>query len=225
MSPRAAAAFVTAVHRCAQPVRRATGTGHESVRRGRSRPAPPEHLAGDAGRLRRLPAGRRPAPRPGRRAHAVAPGKPIRDSRDGLEIAAFVDGVEGPIVETRAGLTRLVHGGDAGPARRPSAPPATVRGRGMGRPVPARQPRSDRARPALLPRVPGRHLARHRGAATGRPGDARPRPGGPRGAGRLRAAGRSGPAGRASTGCSPDPRSRSAPTSGSPRSATGSRPS
>jgi asparagine synthase (glutamine-hydrolysing) len=41
-------------------------------------------------------------------------GKPVRIGRDGLEIAAFSDGVEGPLVETVAGRTILVHG--TGPA-------------------------------------------------------------------------------------------------------------
>jgi asparagine synthase (glutamine-hydrolysing) len=40
-------------------------------------------------------------------------GKVARDQRDGLEIAAFVDGADGPVVETHAGRTLLVHG--AGP--------------------------------------------------------------------------------------------------------------
>jgi asparagine synthase (glutamine-hydrolysing) len=42
-------------------------------------------------------------------------GKPFRDHRDGLEIAAFVDCVDGPVVETRAGRTVLVHGGRPAP--------------------------------------------------------------------------------------------------------------
>lgn len=37
-------------------------------------------------------------------------GKPLRDHRDGLEIAACVDSVEGPVVETRGECTLLVHG-------------------------------------------------------------------------------------------------------------------
>jgi asparagine synthase (glutamine-hydrolysing) len=37
-------------------------------------------------------------------------GKPFRDHRDGLDIAACVDSVEGPFVETRDGRTLLVHG-------------------------------------------------------------------------------------------------------------------
>ncbi len=42
-------------------------------------------------------------------------GKAVRDQRDGLEIAAFVDGVDGPVVETRAGRTVLVHGAAPAP--------------------------------------------------------------------------------------------------------------
>jgi asparagine synthase (glutamine-hydrolysing) len=42
-------------------------------------------------------------------------GKPLRDHRDGLEIAACIDGVEGPFVETRDGCTRLVHGAPPAP--------------------------------------------------------------------------------------------------------------
>jgi len=37
-------------------------------------------------------------------------GKAVRDHRAGLEIAAFVDRADGPVVETRAGQTILVHG-------------------------------------------------------------------------------------------------------------------
>lgn len=37
-------------------------------------------------------------------------GKPIRDHWAGLEIAAFVDGAAGPMLETRADRTMLVHG-------------------------------------------------------------------------------------------------------------------
>jgi asparagine synthase (glutamine-hydrolysing) len=37
-------------------------------------------------------------------------GKAVRDHRDGLEIAAFVDDDEGPAVETRNGRTLVVHG-------------------------------------------------------------------------------------------------------------------
>lgn len=37
-------------------------------------------------------------------------GKPLRACRDGLEIAAYVDGVEGPFVDMRGGRTLLVHG-------------------------------------------------------------------------------------------------------------------
>jgi asparagine synthase (glutamine-hydrolysing) len=37
-------------------------------------------------------------------------GKAVRDHRAGLEIAAFVDEAAGPVVETRAGQTLLVHG-------------------------------------------------------------------------------------------------------------------
>ena len=41
-------------------------------------------------------------------------GKGVRDRRDGLEIAALVDGADGPTVDTGGGRTVLVHG--AGPA-------------------------------------------------------------------------------------------------------------
>jgi len=42
-------------------------------------------------------------------------GKPLRDHRDGLEIAAYVDDAEGPIVETQGGRTLLVHGAAPAP--------------------------------------------------------------------------------------------------------------
>lgn len=42
-------------------------------------------------------------------------GKPLRDHRDGLQIAAYVDAVEGPFVDTRAGCTLLVHGAAPAP--------------------------------------------------------------------------------------------------------------
>ena len=37
-------------------------------------------------------------------------GRAVHHSCDGLEIASLVDAAEGPVVETRAGVTRLVHG-------------------------------------------------------------------------------------------------------------------
>jgi hypothetical protein len=42
-------------------------------------------------------------------------GKPARHHCRGVEIAAFVDAIEGPIVETRAGTTTLVHGSSPAP--------------------------------------------------------------------------------------------------------------
>ena len=42
-------------------------------------------------------------------------GKPVRHHCGGVEIAAFVDAIEGPIVETRAGTTTLVHGSSPAP--------------------------------------------------------------------------------------------------------------
>jgi asparagine synthase (glutamine-hydrolysing) len=42
-------------------------------------------------------------------------GKPLREHRDGLEIAAYVDAVEGPVVEARDGHTVLVHGAAPAP--------------------------------------------------------------------------------------------------------------
>lgn len=42
-------------------------------------------------------------------------GKPVRHHCGGVEIAAFVDAIEGPIVESRAGKTTLVHGSSPTP--------------------------------------------------------------------------------------------------------------
>jgi asparagine synthetase B (glutamine-hydrolysing) len=42
-------------------------------------------------------------------------GKAVRDRRDGLEIAAFTDGADGPAIETRAGRTYVVHGAEPEP--------------------------------------------------------------------------------------------------------------
>ena len=42
-------------------------------------------------------------------------GKAVRDQRDGLDIAALVDGADGPTVETPAGQTLVVHGANPAP--------------------------------------------------------------------------------------------------------------
>jgi asparagine synthase (glutamine-hydrolysing) len=42
-------------------------------------------------------------------------GKPVREHRDGLDMALFVDEADGPTVETRDGRTRLVHGAAPAP--------------------------------------------------------------------------------------------------------------
>jgi asparagine synthase (glutamine-hydrolysing) len=42
-------------------------------------------------------------------------GNAVRDHRDGLDVALFVDDAEGPVVETRAGRTLVVHGAAPAP--------------------------------------------------------------------------------------------------------------